>query len=74
MKFQASKMPILKTGSRKSKLCLACNFLHIEILTFQSLNQHYVRCVVSDINGVLGGDVLAARRITSPVADWPVSV
>ena len=74
MKFQASKMPILKTGSRKSKLCLAWNFLHIEILTFQSLNQRYVRCVVSDINGVLGGDVLAARRITSPVADWPVTV
>ena len=74
MELQASKMPILKTGSRRSKLCLAWNFLHIEILTFQSLNQHCLRCVVSDINGVLGGDVLAARRITSPVADWPVTV
>ena len=30
--------------------------------------------MVSDINGVLGGDILAARRITSPVADWPVTV
>ena len=30
--------------------------------------------MVSDVNGVLGGDVLAARRITSPVADWPVTV
>ena len=39
-------------------------------MTEQSLNQHYLRCVVSDINDVLGGDVLAARRITS-VADWP---
>ena len=29
--------------------------------------------MVSDINGVLGGDILAARRITSPVADWPVT-
>ena len=74
MELQASKVPILKTGSRRSKLCLAWNFLHIEILTFQSSNQHYLRCVVSDINGVLGGDVLAARRITSPVADWPVTV
>ena len=74
MELQASKMPILKTGSRRSKLCLAWNFLHIEILTYQSLNQHCLRCVVSDINGVLGGDVLAARRITSPVADWPVTV
>ena len=74
MELQASEVPILKTGSRRSKLCLAWNFLHIEIMTFQSLNQHYLRCVVSDINGVLGGDVLAARRITSPVADWPVTV
>ena len=43
-------------------------------MTFQSLNQHYLRCVVSEINGVLGGEVLAARKITSPVADWPVTV
>ena len=42
-------------------------------MTFQSLNQHYLRCVVSDINGVLGGDTLAARKIASPVADWPVT-
>ena len=30
--------------------------------------------MVSDINGVLGGDTLAARKIASPVADWPVTV
>ena len=74
MELQASKMPVLKTGSRRSKLCLAWNFLHIEIMTFQSLNQHYLRCVVSDRNGVLGGDILGARRITSSVANWPITV
>ena len=64
----------LKNGSQRSKLCLTWNFLRIEIMTFQFSNQHYLRCVVSDRNGVLGGDVLAAKRITSPVADWPLSV